>query len=77
MRDDRGVWMQWTDAATVLGLRPGVILRLIEEGILPAEETSAGIVMVRRADVERLRDAGDSPRASRASGASVRPARMR
>lgn len=53
---ERGVWMQWTEAATLLGVRQGAILRLIEDQLLPAEETSAGIVMVRRADVERLRD---------------------
>ena len=64
--------MQWTDAATVLGLRPGVILRLIEDRLLPAEETSAGIVMVRRVDVERLRDVDRGP-----ADAPVRPARLR
>ena len=53
---ERGVWVQWTEAASLLGVRHGAILRLIEDGSLPAEETSAGIVMVRRADVERLRD---------------------
>jgi excisionase family DNA binding protein len=51
-----GVWMQWTEAASLLGIRQGQILRLIEDKRLPAEETSAGIVMIRRADVERLRD---------------------
>jgi excisionase family DNA binding protein len=53
---ERGVWMQWTEAANLLGIRQGQILRLIEERRLPAEETSGGIVMVRRADVERLRE---------------------
>lgn len=56
MRNERGVWMQWTEAASLLGVRQGQILRLIEDKRLPAEETSAGLVMVRRADVERLRD---------------------
>lgn len=54
--------MQWTDAATTLGLRPGVIFRLIEDQILPAEETSGGLVMIRRVDVERLRDLGPAGR---------------
>lgn len=53
---ERDVWMQWTEAANLLGVRQGTILRLIEDKRLQAEETSAGIVMVRRADVERLRD---------------------
>ena len=56
MTNERDVWMQWTEAASLLGVRQGTILRLIEDKRLPAEETSAGIVMVRRADVERLRD---------------------
>lgn len=57
LRGDRGgVWMQWTEAAMLLGVRQGLMLRLIEDRTLPAEETSAGIVMVRRADVERLAD---------------------
>ena len=62
-RDDRGVWMQWTEAATLLGIRQGIMLRLIEDRTLPAEETSAGIVMVRRADVERLADERKKPAA--------------
>lgn len=61
---ERGVWMQWTEAANLLGVRQGTILRLIEDKRLHAEETSAGIVMVRRADVERLRD---EPRERRAA----------
>lgn len=57
MRDgERSVWIQWTEAANLLGMRQGQILRLIEDKRLHAEETSGGIVMVRRADVERLRE---------------------
>lgn len=62
MTNERDVWMQWTEAANLLGVRQGTILRLIEDKRLPAEETSAGIVMVRRADVERLRDERPPPR---------------
>ena len=59
---ERGVWIQWTEAAGLLGVRQGTILRLIEDKRLPAEETSGGVVMVRRADVERLKDERPQPR---------------
>ena len=53
--DDGGGWMLWTDAGAALELKPAVVIKLIEDEVLPSEETSAGLVMVRRADVERLR----------------------
>lgn len=64
MRNDRpDVWMQWTDAAAALDLGPAVVLRLIEDRVLPSEETDAGLVLVRRVDVDRLRElAASEPR---------------
>lgn len=56
MSNRRETWLSAAEAAEELGLRQGVILGMIEKGHLAAEETSAGIVLVRRADVERLRD---------------------
>ena len=66
----RDVWMQWTEAASLLGVRQGILLRMIEDRTLPTEETSAGIIMVRRADVERLADERKRPAAAARSVAS-------
>lgn len=54
--DERSVWMPWTDVVNALDLRPAIVLKLIEDQVLTSEETSGGLVMVRRTDVERLRE---------------------
>lgn len=63
MPNQRENWLSAAEAAEELGLRQAVVLALIEAGRLAAEETSAGILLVRRADVERFRDRSGAPAA--------------
>ena len=56
MKSDRDTWLCASEAARELGVRQTTLVTMIETGEIPAEETSAGIVLVRRADVERFRE---------------------
>jgi hypothetical protein len=61
LRDPRSYWVTTSQAARILHLSPGRVLRMLEEDSLPHVRHSSGVRLMRRDDiVERARRGGQS-----------------